>query len=331
MSKHEKWTCMICKINKVNVTVASDGSHTDFGYGPNRPVCKDSECRNEMDNRMKEHYDKLNKKEAEKILEQIQGIMNRKEKLTIDFEKYDLTEEQKEICRKYVKSNKEVEDLKKQRQELEEKQKEELNNLLKCDECRKIPSNKKYYEVGGKGNYCKSCAEEIVNNSNKTTYESPTSNENPCEQCGLIFSKYYNISGKGRYCSSCANKIIESKKNQSSSNQRNNNQNVGEEKQNIEENFVEIRPIVNSVLEGKRKIDQGLKINIDGSPLIESQKEELKDYRLKRVLGDSPKVERGGIKSLLLYGGIAGLVITLLIIIIKIRPKKRKLKKRIRR
>ena len=49
--------------------------------------------------------------------------MERGEKLTIDFEKYDLTEEEKELCRKYVKSDQNIEDLKKQRDKLEKENK----------------------------------------------------------------------------------------------------------------------------------------------------------------------------------------------------------------
>jgi len=328
MSKHEKWTCMICNKNKVNVTVASDGSHY-LPWGNNRPVCKNQECQDKMREKMEEHNQQQNKQATEEILKQIQEIIDRKEKLTIDFEKYDLTEEQKEICRKYVKTFKGIEDLKKQKVDLSKKQKEELEELSKCQECHQEPSDGKYYEVGGQGTYCKNCAEEKVNDSKTDNNQSGNSSNSPCDKCGLSVVTYYQIGGKGHYCNDCASKLIE----ESKSNSKNDNLSSDNSSDSSSNKKKNIKYEILNLDDGKKLIKEGKKLDdINFSRLSESEKEELRNYYYENYKNsdDSQReepVKNSPLPKILIGGvvGVVGLIVFLLIWITK-RPTNRKKK-----
>lgn len=272
---------MICRKNKVNVTIASNGDHTDFGFGPNRPVCQNPECQAEMRERMVKNNEQMAKKQAEKILEKIQQQMDRGEKITIDFESYAIDEEKKKLIRKYQKSCQNIEDLKKQKE-----------NTLRCQNCQQIPNDGKYYEVGSEGNYCNNCAKKVASSNKQTELEkcddcgkkitgksyyqnwdgtngsgiscescnnskkdnsrnnnySPNSStdKNPCQECNLLSvdGKYYTIGKKGHYCNSCADKLLE--KDNSSSNDKTQNSPLRK-----------IKLLAPDLKYGKKLIDQG--------------------------------------------------------------------------
>ncbi|CAJ0841982.1 10702_t:CDS:2 [Entrophospora sp. SA101] len=145
--------------------------------------CGKSECREAYQAKQKEQKEKLNE--------------------------YNLNQQKKEeTCRQYNKKCQNIEDLENQKK-----------NLLRCQKCQQIPDNGKYYEVGGEGQYCKSCAKKVATDNNeneKPTNKTPrtsTSNQSPCEKCNLTFSIYYNVGGKGHYCNSCADEIIKNPNN----------------------------------------------------------------------------------------------------------------------
>jgi hypothetical protein len=124
MSKNVEKICMICKKNKAWVLVASNGDN-DCGFGQNRTVCKDADCRKiaqhdfiekpRLDREIKELENDL--KESDHIKQKWQKIVSHVKtgkdlsELWTDWETEiaNLPDDKKKLCREYQKNIEEKE------------------------------------------------------------------------------------------------------------------------------------------------------------------------------------------------------------------------------
>jgi len=332
-------SCDVCYKNFKN----GDNYYTITREGKKKAFCSKN-CANKFKEDLKEtkrkkqeHYANIAREWKEKewentikqLIESLSNDMeNDKDISHYQWETADwLSDEQKQICRDYVKIWREKKDLENKKEQLEQENNnysdhsDNSNDEEKCAECGKGETKYRNKETNDGKEFCsQDCFINYYKRKQSSTTNSSNNTEEPCDKCNLTSSsngKFYTIYGKGNYCNDCADKLL--KKDNSSSDDNSDDKDKPIRKKNIK------KLVDDKIWENlKRMVKSGEKSAgeiIDEYELSSEQKRELHDYESNNEFGQPKPFYR---QPWVIIGVVIILLIPLILIVKNTKGKKKR-------